>query len=195
MRRAQSPRLFLTLATLALILLLGTSSSMASELSLHFEPVIGWEKVDATFAPTRTLYRGLYGLRAVGGYHRVAIEGAYVRGTLLDRVPSQDYASDETSEALKAGLRYVHPLASFLSLQAVGGCEIRRSETTETQATVTLTASTPWTGRPYVGVGAALTPVRFIGATAQINATFEDPTNLLRKVTPSLTFGVELHPF
>lgn len=179
-----------------LVLFLGAPlQARAGETYLHLEPVLGWEKTDAVFDPPRSLYRLIYGARGVAGYKRVALEGAYLRGSLEDRVPSQDYSASESTEVFQGGLRYVHPVFSFFTVQARGGWEVRKVTLTETLSSVTVSAVTPWKGRPYLGVGATLRPFAFFAATAQLSATFEDPTNLLHRISPQLSFGIVLSPF
>ena len=183
------------LMTAGFLGLLCSSASHAGETYLQLEPLLGWEQTQADFAGPRTVYRLIYGARAVAGYKRVALEGAYFRGSLEDRVPSQDYAASESTEALQGGLRYTHPVFSFFTLQARGGWEVRKSSRLETVSGVTLAAITPWKGRPYLGVGATLRPISFFAATAQISAVFEDPEHLFRRISPQLSFGIVLSPF
>ena len=106
------------LITAGFLGLLCSSASHAGETYLQLEPLLGWEQTQADFAGPRTVYRLIYGARAVAGYKRVALEGAYFRGSLEDRVPSQDYAASESTEALQGGLRYTHPVFSFFAATA-----------------------------------------------------------------------------
>jgi hypothetical protein len=183
-------------AGLVLVLLMGLDRPVqaASDFAVRLEPVIAWETTPAEFAPPRTLYRLLYGGRAVGSYKRVAIEGAYTRGSLRDEVAAQAYSLVQTTEAFSGGFRYLHPVFSFLSAQARVGWEIRRTEETQTLGGIALQAQTPWQGRPYAGIGATLEPFRGVALGAQLSAFFEDPQNLLRRVTPQLSFALSLSP-
>jgi len=169
--------------------------SLARDAYVNLEPILGWERTEADFAAPRTLYRLIYGARTVAGYKRIALEGAYFRGSLEDQVPSQEYQASESTEAFQGGLRYSHPFLSFLSLQARGGWELRKISRTQTLSGVTLAAITPWKGRPYLGVGATLRPFSFLALTAHLAAVFEDPEDLLRRVSPQLSLGLVLSPF
>lgn len=188
-------RITLLLRGALLALSLFASPSWAGETYLQLEPIIGWEQTQADFAPSRTLYRLIYGARAVAGYRRIALEGAYYRGTLEDQVPSQGYQAREVSDSFQGGLRYTHPVFSFLSLQTRAGWEIRKLSRTQTLSGLSLEAVTPWKGRPYLGVGATLRPFGFLALTGQLSAVFEDPEDLLRRVSPQLSVGLVLSPF
>ena len=159
--------------------------------SVHFEPVVGYERAFKATPTPHTNLRFLYGFRAVAGYSLLSGELEATRAGDSESYPADAKIIDETSDKLKVGLRTSATGPYGSAFFRVGGQAQRLSRTTTISSVATKTQD-PISVRPYAGVGAELggRTFRMTGAATMVFRDTSDWQQNEVETTLGFKFGL-----
>jgi hypothetical protein len=170
---------------------LGARPAAAAGFGLTLEPIIGYERVQKLIPDPHYTTRMLYGARMTFGFLILSVEGELTRSNDEEAFTSQDLATKDVTDKLRAGLRSGFRMGSLLQLHIRGGGQASRNHHEETRAGVTSTSEDPLVVKPYLGAGlrAALAPK--IYGTAEVVTVIRD-LNDLQQNEYQLTAGFSI---